>query len=312
MKELVVGAETLAQARGYLRLAKAPNTLRAYQADWRDFAEWCRARGREALPATVETLVCYLTELAAGRKVSTLVRRLSAVSEAHRAAGWESPARGAAVRALMAGIRRARGSAAAVKKPVLVADLKQMVEGLPGGLRGLRDRALLLVGFAGAFRRSELVALDWEDAEFGREGVALRLRRSKTDPEGEGRRIGIPYGRQAGLCPVRALAAWREAAGGASGPVFRGIDRQGRMSGARLSDKTVARVVKRAAGAAGLDAAEYGGHSLRAGLATAAAMGGASERAIMNQTGHRSVSTVRRYIREGSLFRENAVAKTGL
>ncbi len=237
---------------------------------------------------------------------------MCAISQAHQAAGCEPPTRVPAVRALMAGIRRAKGTAAAAKRPVLTADLKRMIETLPDTLRGTRDRALLLVGFAGAFRRSELVALDWQDVIFGAEGLTLTLRRSKTDPEGQGRKIGVPLGSRKEHCPARALEAWRDLAGGDAGPVFCPIRRDGSVVRRRLSDRAVARVVKRTAMAAGYDPALYAGHSLRAGLATAAAMGGASERSIMNQTGHRSLATLRRYIREGSLFLENAAAKTGL
>ncbi len=306
-----VAAETLAQAREFLRSAKAENTRRSYRADWSHFSAWCEWRGREALPASAETLVFYLTELAATHTAASLTRRISGISQAHQAAGFASPTREAAVRAVMAGIRRSKGTAAKSKKPVLVDDLERMLAGLPDNLLGCRDRALLLVGFAGAFRRSELVALDWEDIEFGKEGLTITVRRSKTDPEGQGRKIGVPYGRTSAHCPVRALEAWRDAAGADRGAVFRPIDRHHNLGRARLSDKAVARIVKRAL-PAGYDGTQYAGHSLRAGLATAAAMGGASERSIMNQTGHRSLTTVRRYIREGSLFQENAVSKTGL
>jgi len=306
-----VPADTLSQAREFLRSAKAENTRRAYRADWAHFASWCQRRGREVLPASAETLIFYLTELAATHTAASLTRRISAISQAHQAAGFSSPTREAAVRGVMSGIRRAKGTAAKSKKPVLVADLECMLAGLPDNLLGCRDRALLLAGFAGAFRRSELVALDWEDIEFGKEGLVITVRRSKTDPEGQGRKIGIPYGRKSAHCPVRALETWRDAAGSDCGPVFRPVDRHGNLGQARLSDKAVARIVKRRL-PADYDSAQYAGHSLRAGLATAAALGGASERSIMNQTGHRSLATVRRYIREGSLFQENAVSKTGL
>jgi len=301
-----------AEAREYVRQAKAENTLRAYRADWRDFEHWCCGQGREALPASTETVALYLTELARTRRVATLTRRLSAISQAHQLAGCESPTQSATVRAVMSGIRRTKGTAAEGKKPVLVDDLKTMVDALPGTLIGVRDRALLLVGFAGAFRRSELVSLDWHDIEFQTEGLTITLRRSKTDQEGQGRKVGIPYGRQSSHCPVRALEAWRAAAGNDHGPVFVPIDRHQNIGLRRLSDKAVARIVKRTLPRDTHDAAQYAGHSLRAGLATAAALGGASERAIMNQTGHRSFATVRRYIRNGSLFQENAAAKTGL
>jgi integrase len=186
-----------------------------------------------------------------------------------------------------------------------------MVAALPDGLLGVRDRALLLVGFAGAFRRSELVSLDRPDLEFTKDGLTVMLRRSKSDQEGQGRKVGIPYGSNPETCPVRALQAWLEAAAITDGPVFRGVTRHGKVQG-RLSGYAVALIVKRYAAVGGLDPSRYAGHSLRAGLATAAAIGGASERSIMNQTGHKSITMVRRYIRDGNLFRENAAAKTGL
>jgi integrase len=298
--------------RAYASQAKAANTVRAYAADWRHFTAWCRAHAAAPLPASAETVALYAADLAAAAKPSTIARRMSAISQAHQLAGYASPTADARVRTVLAGIRRAKGTAPRVKKPVLLEDLRAMLEGLPANAIGIRDRALLLAGFAGAFRRSELVALDWEDVEFRGDGLAVMVRRSKTDPEGQGRLIGIPRGRQAATCPVRALEAWREASGEASGPVFRPIDRHGNVRNQRLSGRAVARIVKRSLPAGRYDAADYAGHSLRAGLATAAAMGGASERAIMNQTGHRSLAMVRRYIREGSLFRENAAAVTGL
>jgi len=178
---------------------------------------------------------------------------------------------------------------------------------LPETLLGARDRALLLVGFGGAFRRSELVFLDVGDVAFTQDGLEVMLRRSKTDPEGRGRKVGIPFGSQASYCPVRALRAWTKAAGIEDGALFRYVTRYGQVGG-RLTGHAVAKVVKRCAGAAGLDASRYSGHSLRAGLATAAARAGKSERAIMAQTGHRSLTQVRHYVRQGSLFLENAAS----
>jgi integrase len=216
------------------------------------------------------------------------------------------------VRAVMAGIKRERGSAQTGKAPVLTDDIRLMVSTLQDNLIGVRDRALLLLGFAGAFRRSELVGLDVEDLVISREGITVNIRKSKTDQEGNGRKIGIPYGSNPDTCPVRSVMVWLELSEITTGPLFRSIDRHGNLQQGRLSDKAVALVVKRAAKAAGLDDSKYSGHSLRAGLATSAAMNGVSERAIMNQTGHRSVNMVRKYIREGSLFRENAAAGIGL
>jgi site-specific recombinase XerD len=309
----IVNAAMVAQARAYQAHAKAANTWRAYRTDWADFAGWCEQQGLTALPAAPTTVVLYLTALAqAGRKASTIQRRLSAISQFHQASGLASPTHSLHVRTVWAGIRRVHGTAAHGKAPAVTADLKVMLATLPDTLIGLRDRALLLLGFAGAFRRSELVALTVNDLAFTREGLVVTLRRSKTDQEGQGRQIGIPYGSHLETCPVRTLQAWLESAAITEGAVFRAINRHGQLQSGRLSDKAVALIVKRAAAAAGLDPSRYAGHSLRAGLATAAAAAGVSERAIMAQTGHRSVQMVRRYIREGSLFRENAVAQVGL
>lgn len=303
------------QAQSFARQAKAKATLRAYGADWTDFHDWCAGHGLPSLPAAPATVALYLAELAnTGRKVGTIARRLAAISKAHQAAGLESPTsmKHAAVSETWKGIRRAKGTAPAQKTAVLTADVRAMVAKLPAGLLGIRDRALLLVGFAGAFRRSELVGLNYEDCEFTRDGLTVTLRRSKTDQEGEGRKVGIPYGSNPDTCPVRALQAWIDAAGIEAGALFRYVNRHGHVQPGRLSDKAVALVVKRYAAAAGLDASKYAGHSLRAGLATSAAIAGASERSIMAQTGHRSVAMVRRYIRDGNLFRENAAATVGL
>ena len=177
---------------------------------------------------------------------------------------------------------------------------------------GTRDRALLLVGFAGAFRRSEIVALNVEDIAFSTDGATVTLRRSKTDQDGAGRKVGIPYGSNPATCPVRALQAWLAASGITEGPLFRWIRKAGRMQHGRLSGSAVAEIVKRHAGTAGLDTSKYAGHSLRAGLVTAAAIAGSSDRAIMKQSGHRSSAMVQRYIRDASLFRENAAAVVGL
>jgi integrase len=213
---------------------------------------------------------------------------------------------------VLKGIRRTKGTAPACKAPLLVGQLKAALGVGRGDLLGMRDRALLLIGFAGAFRRSELVGLDVADLAFTDDGLVITLRRSKTDQEGEGRKVGIPHGSKPTTCPVRVLRAWLEAAGIVTGPLFRSVNRHGKVGAVRLSDRAVALAVKRAAESAGLDASTFSGHSLRAGLATSAAAAGASERSIMDQTGHRSVQMVRRYIRDGSLFRDNAAAHVGL
>lgn len=300
------------KAREYIGQAKAENTKRAYRADWADFSAWCAARALPALPAAPETVALYLTERAETLKASTLQRRLAAISQAHQATGFETPTKAAAVKLVWAGIRRSKGVAPEGKAPAVTADVRAMVAALPDNLLGLRDGALLLMGFAGAFRRSELVSLNREDIEVGQEGAIVTVRRSKTDQEGEGRKVGIPYGARPETCPVQALLVWLEASGITEGPVFRSVNRHGRLQPGRLSDRAVALAVKRRAKACGLDPARYAGHSLRAGLATSAAAAGVQERAIMAQTGHRSEKMVRRYIRDGSLFRENAAAAVGL
>jgi integrase len=256
------------------------------------------------LPASDETVAAYLAELAdRGARAATIARRLVVISQAHKAADLPSPTGSSLVRRVHAGIRRTLGTAQQGKAPAVVGELKLMLEQLPNTRVGLRDRALLLLGFAGAFRRSELVSLDVADLEFARAGLIVTLRKSKTDQEGRSRRLGIPFGWSEATCPVRSLQAWLEAARISDGPCFRSLDRFQRVQPQRLSDKAVALIVKRRAKAVGLDPARYAGHSLRAGLATSATAAGASERVIMSQTGHRSADMVRKYIREGNLFR---------
>jgi integrase len=235
-----------------------------------------------------------------------------AIAEAHKAAGLESPTHAGLVRNTLKGIRRTLGTAPVQKAAAVTDDIRAMVGATDAGAIGARDRALVLLGFAGAFRRSELVGLDVEDCVFGKDGLTVALRRSKTDQMAEGRKVGIPYGSNPETCPVRTIQEWVERVGVAAGPLFRSINRHGQVQAGRLSGIDVGRVVKKLVDRAGLDPARYGGHSLRAGHATAAAMAGASERSIMRQTGHRSVQMVRRYIRDGSLFRENSAGKLGL
>jgi integrase len=304
----LVPVALVASARAFAAEAKAPATRRAYRTAWQAWVIWAEAHHVPAMPAAPEAVACYLTALAeAGRLVPSLDVALAALAAAHQAAGHESPRSAPVVREVMKGIRRALGVAPHPKAPVRVVDLRAMLATLPPGLLGLRDRALLLVGFASALRRSELVALTVADVATGPDGLTITLRRSKTDQEGEGRLIGVPHGSAPETCPVRALAAWTAAAGITEGALFRGVSRHGALLGP-LSDRGVARVVQRTAAAVGLEASAFGGHSLRAGLATAAALAGKSERAIMATTGHRSVTMVRRYIRAASVFTDNAAA----
>ncbi len=308
----LVPSPSLERAREYIRASKAENTLRGYENDWRAFFAWCESHVVRALPASPETVAAYIAECAGRLKVGSIHRRLNAIAEAHKAVGMDSPTHAPIVINTMKGIRRSKGTATVQKSPTLTSDVCAMVDATDAGVIGARDRALILLGFAGAFRRSELVALNADDCAFGKDGLTVTLRRSKTDQSGTGRKIGIPYGSNPETCPVRTLQTWIEIAGIASGPLFRAISRHGQVQASRLSGIDVARVVKKLAVRAGLDAAKFAGHSLRAGHATSAAIAGASERSIMNQTGHRSVQMVRRYIRDGSLFRENSAGKLGL
>ncbi len=306
-RAVVPAAAVSEQTREYLVASKAAATVRAYRSDLADFERWCAELGRAALPAAPETVADYLAAQAAhGRKAATITRRLSAIAQAHKMAGLPSPTADPLVRLTAAGIRRTIGTAPRQVAPILIDDLRAMLAALPGDLRGLRDRALLLVGFAGGMRRSELVGLDVADVEFRPEGLLLHLRRSKTDQEGAGRLVAIVAGHHPRTDPVAALGDWLESAGINSGPVFREVDRAERVGEGRLSTMAVARTVKRSAARVGIDPAHVAGHSLRAGLATSAAAAGAPERSIMATTGHMSTAMVRRYIRQGSAFMESA------
>jgi Site-specific recombinase XerD len=297
----------------YINHAKADNTIKAYRSDWADFTFWCDNNSLQSLPALPEVVAAYLVDLVERNyKTVTLERRLISIAKAHTTAGYDDITKSAIVKETWKGIKRTVGTAQNGKAPAVSSDIKAMVNTLPSNLLGIRDRALLLIGFAGGFRRSEIVSLDLEDLDFTREGLVINLRHSKTDQEGQGRKIGIAYGSNPTTCPVRCLQAWLEESDITFGPVFRSVNRHGNLQEGRLSDKAVALVIKRCAEAAGLDSSKYSGHSLRAGMATSAAAAGVSERAIMKQTGHKSEAMVRKYIREGSLFLNNASCNLGL
>lgn len=305
-------AVPLGKAQTYAEQATAENTRRAYSADWRHFVAWCDTRAAQSLPADVATVAAYLADCAEQYKLATVERRLTSISKAHQLASVPNPTKTEQIHLVIKDIRRALGHAQRQAAPAVTEIIKAMVEQLGQEPHTSRDRALLLLGFAGAFRRSELVALNVEDLQFSSAGVAVTVRRSKTDQEGQGITKDIPLGLNAATCPVRALRAWIEAAELVSGPIFRPVDRHGNISTDRLTGHAVARIVKRAAGAAGLDASAFSGHSLRAGLATAAAAAGASDRSIQKQTGHKSRAMLDRYIRAGQLFKDNAAGVVGL
>ena len=296
------------RAKSYAGEARAKNTHRAYASDFEAFEAWCQANGLEAMPSPPAAVAAYAAALAdLGRRPSTITRALTGIAYAHRSHGHEWVRAHPAITMVMAGIRRRLGVAQKKKAPIMVdRELEALVATLDDGPRGRRDRALLLVGFFGAFRRSELVAVTVEDVERQREGLIIRVRRSKSDQEGRGRDKGIPYASRASVCPVRALDAWLEASGIKAGPIFRAIDRHGHMKDRALSDQTVADVVQRVALAAGLDPENLAAHSLRSGFVTSAARRGKSLDAIMRQTFHATERVARGYIQHATVFDDNA------
>jgi integrase len=294
-------------ARRYVEQGKAKSTRRAYRASFAGFEEWCTSRGLSACPSPPATVAIYLAALAdAGAAVATIEKMLAAIAHEHRSRGFVWPRGEPAVRETMAGIRRTIGTSPTTKKaPVGDDELAALVATLGEDLAGLRDRALLTLGWSSACRRSELVALDVADLEFQTEGLHVRVRRSKNDQEAKGLDKGVPYASSPALCAVRAVRAWLDAAGIKEGAIFRGVDRYGNVAKNRLADRTVARVVQRAALAAGLDPARYGGHSLRSGFMTTAAEKGRPLEAIMRQTGHKSERVARGYIQHATVFVNN-------
>ena len=297
----------------FIRHSKSKNTIRAYSSDWGIFVEWCKKFNFNPMPATEEVIAIYLTAMAEdGLKASTIQRKLVAISQAHKTKGYDSPTGGRNARTVWQGIKREIGTAQHGKQPAIIEDIRRMIQCMPSTIVGLRNRALILIGFAGAFRRSEIVGLDKADLEFNREGLIINLRRSKTDQEGQGRKVGIPYGTRLETCPIRTLEEWLDTAHIESGPFFRRMNRWDQVLSNGLSAQSVALIVKEAAENAGLDKSKYSDHSLRSGSATQAAKGGASESTIMRQTGHKSLEMVRRYIRDGNLFRDNSATYLGL
>jgi len=303
----------------YDRAARSEATWRAYRSDCEDFARWCESVGLGAFPASEETVARYLTYLAdLGRRPATLSRRLASISVAHQMAGYASPAQSYVVRERLAGIRRSVGVAQRQASPAMTPEIRKMVRSLPDGLYGRRDRLVILLGFAAALRRSELAALDVEDVRWVPEGMEVTIRRSKTDQEGDGVVVAVPYGSHAETCPLRALGAWLDATGLVEGALIRSISRDASVSlehrlGRRLSTKGVSLIVARAARRAGLDPnGVWTGHSLRAGLATSAAKAGVPDRVIMVTTRHKSRASLDRYVRAGKRWEQVAAASVGL
>jgi integrase len=297
------------RAAKYARHTVTDSTTRAYEKDWPDFAGWCTVKELVALPATPATVGMHLTSLADRLAVATLTRRLAAISTKHRLAGHQIDTKAPQIHDLMRGIRREHGTAQRRVAPATTPLVQAMVATCDESLIGRRDRALLLVGFAAALRRSELVVLNVAEFSFVSRGMTVLVARSKTVQEQAGQSIGVVQTGTA-TCPVATLQGWLAAAKIEDGRVFRRINRHGQL-GPALSDQSVALIVKRRAAMIGRKASDFSGHSLRAGLATAAASFGLEERVSMRQTRHVGV-TVRRYTRDGELFLQNASGRVGL
>ena len=284
-----------------LRNSKSTNTLRAYQSDYNDFSLFCSKNGFQSMPTQPKILSLYITHLASYSKFSTLKRRLASISIIHKTKGHYIDTKHPIIVENLMGIKRTNGSNQKGKKPLLINDLKLLIKAIDKSkeknIRKIRDKALVLIGFSGGFRRSELVDIQYEDIEFVEEGVKIFVKRSKTDQSGEGMTKAIPYFDNINFCPVKALNTWVVEAQLKDGKIF------------NISDKNVALIIKKYAHYAGLDAHRYAGHSLRSGFATSTAESGAEERNIMAMTGHKSTEMVRRYIKEANLFKNNALNK---
>ena len=299
-------AETIEDAQAYLSLQVAESTRRAYQTDWAAFTRFCERYHLVLLPAEPSTVVLFLTrEAKAGRKVSTIERRMAAIRLAHRTDGFDSPTDNALVKAVLRGIRRKHRSRPVKKTPVLAEQVRQMaIVADSETLSGARDRALLLVGFGAALRRSELVALRVEDLEFVQEGLRVHIPQSKTDQDGLGHVVPVPCGSEA--CPVEAVQRWLEVAAISEGPVFRRVFKNVRVGDAALTGRSVALIVKRYALKLGLDQAMFAGHSLRSGFLTSAARNHAQVKKMMEISRHKEPKTVMGYIQDAEEFEDHA------
>lgn len=295
-----------------LSVTKANHTIDAYESDWNDFCDWCLYHHQTSYPAKPETIVNYINDLADYAKASTIRRRISAISENYNASGdhVENPCRAWIVKEALIGLTRLKGTVQKGKTPIYWEEIEEMIHRMDlSSLQALRDRAVLLLGFMGAFRRSELAGLDVEDIRKYPQGIVVTIRHSKTDQTSAGQQIGIPYLSHSSMDCIHALQEWLTAAGITSGPLFRSFLKNGKVSSRRLSDKSINLIVKKYAASIGLNPEMYGAHSLRHGFATYAALQGVEERLIMKQTRHRSVEMVRRYINEADLFTNNPIDK---
>ena len=297
-----------------LQNSKAINTVRAYKSDFKDFGLFCAQNGFKSLPSEPKIVSLYLTFLSTkDAKMSTLKRRLVSIGVIHKLKGHYLDTKHPAIIENIMGIKRRKGSIQKGKKPILINDLKKLIDVIDQqkkeDIKKFRDRSIILIGFSGGFRRNEIVSLDYDDLDFLEEGLKIQIRRSKTDQFGQGSIKALPYFDNSKYCPVISVKNWIEISKINSGPLFRRFVKGSKLSENRLTDQTVALLIKEYLELAGIDSKNYSGHSLRSGFATSAAESGAEERSIMAMTGHKSSEMVRRYIKEANLFKNNALNK---
>jgi len=297
-----------------LKSSKANNTVRAYKSDFNDFGLFCAQNGFKSLPSEPKIVSLYLTHLSTRDiKMSTLKRRLVSIGVIHKLKGHYLDTKHPIIIENILGIKRRKGSIQKGKKPLLINNLKIIINVIDEynkeDIKKFRDRSIILMGFSGGFRRNEIVSLDHDDLDFVPEGLKINLKRSKTDQFGEGSVKGLPYFDNSQYCPVLSLKNWIQVSNISSGPLFRRFSKGSKLSENRLTDQTVALLIKKYLNLAGIDNKNYSGHSLRSGFATSAAESGAEERSIMAMTGHKSTEMVRRYIKEANLFKNNALNK---
>ena len=296
-----------------LKSSKANNTLRAYKSDFRDFGAFCAKHGFNSMPTEPKVVSLYLTHLSSSSKISTLRRRLVSIGVIHKIKGHYLDTKHPVIIENLMGIKRKKGSIQIGKKPILINHLKQIINVIDEQkiekIKKLRNRTLILLGFGGGFRRTELISINYEDLDFVEEGVKITLRRSKTDQFGEGLIKGLPYFSNEKYCPVTSLKNWINLSKIKTGPLFRRFAKGSTLTANRLTDQSVVLIIKDCLTLAGIENKNFSGHSLRSGFATVAAESGADERSIMAMTGHKSTQMVRRYIKEANIFKNNALNK---
>ena len=314
MNELSTNLKSLhEETLNNLKSSKANNTLRAYKSDFKDFGAFCVKHGLNSLPSEPKIVSLYLTQLSKNSKISTLRRRLVSISMVHKLKGYYLDTKHPIIVENLMGIRRVKGSIQKGKKPILISHLKSIINVIDEkkieDIKKSRDKTIILIGFGGGFRRTELISIDHDDLEFVPEGLKITIRKSKTDQFGEGMIKGLPYFTNEKYCPVNNLKKWLEISKIKSGPVFKRFSKGLNLTNERLSDQSVVILIKEYLNIAGIENKNFSGHSLRSGFATVAADAGADERSIMAMTGHKTTQMVRRYIREANIFKNNALNK---